>query len=632
MKPVPSGEALNSLRHIYDINPEEVDEILQIYESTQNDDLRQIILRLLNRNTQYMLENKRFKRLYKNLVHSEDKLLAAIAFRGLISAELTRDENNKDQWQNWQWSPYIKNLLEKAVETDMHLLSSLYRLELLELSKRYPNSKFTEGCKEYTKLTDGDTYFGNNLKSNYFRQPFNSVRELKVWHPFIKDYPNHPGTNDALYRIARAYELQKDYEKAILYYQKAVQEGDYDYYREIATIRILFLIDSVMSSESVANFISNNPDNFLTPILDYSKAVHLIREDKLLDAKTELEKFVNSYKKTEIENIVNFSSYKYNFWNRLQKQIEQIEQLEKIRNSKKPADEKLYNEASFLFYNFSLPYNLFWHGIGNFGTFWGFTPSKWQGVNTYLQYTVDIEFMEEARKSYDNNNTLLKSLELFNKLVQDYPQSKLKEKAAYSIGLSYYYLFREGWKTPLRQKNSWNDLAIKAFYDFANLFPQSSMADDALLSIAELENENLQKRFYSTYPGKQKFALLERYYKRKEQALEKLIKDYPRGDRRQEAEKMLAESRSSYFVGVGVHLENIDKGVLITGILTDSPASKARLQSGDIILQVDDKEVSNVGDVVDIITRHQPEETVEFQIERGGKKQTVKAVTELMLR
>lgn len=126
--------------------------------------------------------------------------IQAIAFRGLISAELTRDENNKDQWLNWQWSPYIKNLLEEAVETDMHLLSSLDRLELLELSKKYPNSKFTEGCKEYTKLTDGETYFGNNLNVKsppVFRQPFNQVRELKVWHGFIKDYPNHPGTNDA---------------------------------------------------------------------------------------------------------------------------------------------------------------------------------------------------------------------------------------------------------------------------------------------------------------------------------------------------------------------------------------------------------------------------------------------------
>ena len=97
MKPVPSGEALNSLMGIYHINPEEIDEIWQIYESTQDYDLRQIILQLLNENTKYMLDNKRVQRFYKNLVHSKDKLLAAIAFRGLISAELTRDENNKDQ-------------------------------------------------------------------------------------------------------------------------------------------------------------------------------------------------------------------------------------------------------------------------------------------------------------------------------------------------------------------------------------------------------------------------------------------------------------------------------------------------------------------------------------------------------
>jgi len=202
-----------------------------------------------------------------------------------------------------------------------------------------------------------------------------------------------------------------------------------------------------------------------------------------------------------------------NFWNSIQKQIEQIEQLEKIRKSKKTADEKLYNEASFLFYNSSLLYNLFWgrNGSEYFSVLSG-TP-KWKGVDTFLKSTVSFEFIEEVRRGYDNHNTLLKSLKLFKKIVQDYPQSKLKEKAAYSVALTYYYLSTEGWNTPLRQKDSWDDLAIKAFYDFVNQFPKSSMADDALLSIATLTLE--------------------------EQVVEKLIKDYPKGDRRREAEKML---------------------------------------------------------------------------------------------
>ena len=85
------------------------------------------------------------------------------------------------------------------------------------------------------------------------------------------------------------------------------------------------------------------------------------------------------------------------------------------------------------------------------------------------------------------------------------------------MALTYYYLSTEGWNTPLRQKDSWDDLAIKAFYDFVNQFPKSSMADDALLSIATL---TLEEQVV-------------------EKLIEKLIKDYPKGDRRQEAEKML---------------------------------------------------------------------------------------------
>jgi S1-C subfamily serine protease len=64
-------------------------------------------------------------------------------------------------------------------------------------------------------------------------------------------------------------------------------------------------------------------------------------------------------------------------------------------------------------------------------------------------------------------------------------------------------------------------------------------------------------------------------------------------------------------------------GVLILYTLPDSPASKAGLKGGDIIVQVDGQNVFSVDSVRNIIQRRQLGETVSFEIEREGRKKVV---------
>jgi len=621
----PTGEALNLLDKVDggSIKENEIDEILSLYNSTKDDKLR---LGLFNKLSGFIKTNPKVLDLYKKVAESQDRILAPIALSELIYAELTKDASGNDQWTNWQWSQNVKKILEEAVGQSMYKLSELDYSHLLILANKYPDSKLTQGAKEYRNFIGGNFYFGyrdllpkdrdllpKEQTPPVLRQPFIPQKEPIFWLEFFKKYPDHPGTDDAMYRIARSYEIQKDYEKAILWYYQASQSPDGKMNRD-AKIRLLFLIDSVMSSNSLAKFISANSNHPLIPYLAYSKAVYLIREDKISEAQSEIEKFVDQYKNVRLTGFVStfegtYISSNSKFWNNVQQQIENLKKLNNIRILPL-TDKRLYEEGSFWFYNYLTAYNYLWRGH-YVQTFSRSIPEKWEGANTFVQKSINFELVQSANHSYEFQNGSLKSVKLFDKLVREYPNSELKEKAQYSIALVYYYLANEQWSNLSDTDISWRNMAVKSFYDFVNRFPKSSFADDALLSIAYVNAVD------------KSIAL---------QALERLLNEYPNGDRKKDAQKRIEEIRgqipknnSSSQSGVGIAMDSEYKGtgVLILYTLPDSPASKAGLKGGDIIVQVDGQNVFSVDSVRNIIQRRQVGETVSFEIEREGRKKVV---------
>ncbi len=67
-------------------------------------------------------------------------------------------------------------------------------------------------------------------------------------------------------------------------------------------------------------------------------------------------------------------------------------------------------------------------------------------------------------------------------------------------------------------------------------------------------------------------------------------------------------------------------GVKIAGIADDSPAAKAGLKTGDIIIGFNGNEIKNLKDYSNQLKAHQPGDTVEVTITRDKKEQTVKLI------
>lgn len=77
---------------------------------------------------------------------------------------------------------------------------------------------------------------------------------------------------------------------------------------------------------------------------------------------------------------------------------------------------------------------------------------------------------------------------------------------------------------------------------------------------------------------------------------------------------------------------NIDKGIYVFRVSLDAPAGKAGMQRGDIILQLDGKEVNSVTELREIIAEHKVGDTVKVNYSRDGKKHDIDIVLEEMPR
>ena len=88
---------------------------------------------------------------------------------------------------------------------------------------------------------------------------------------------------------------------------------------------------------------------------------------------------------------------------------------------------------------------------------------------------------------------------------------------------------------------------------------------------------------------------------------------------------------------LGVHVQELnaglreaigmgdEEGVLVADVEEDSPAEKAGIESGDVILEIDKKKTPNYKKLVTITRKHDPGDEVEVIVLRDGKKKTFKA-------
>ena len=89
-----------------------------------------------------------------------------------------------------------------------------------------------------------------------------------------------------------------------------------------------------------------------------------------------------------------------------------------------------------------------------------------------------------------------------------------------------------------------------------------------------------------------------------------------------------ARSGESRTPRIGVNLDQAytDPGAKIKDVTADSPADKAGLKTGDIIVRVNGRSIDDSTELVVEIRNHAPGDTVEIEFTRNGQDQTASLV------
>ncbi|NQT86777.1 PDZ domain-containing protein, partial [bacterium] len=74
---------------------------------------------------------------------------------------------------------------------------------------------------------------------------------------------------------------------------------------------------------------------------------------------------------------------------------------------------------------------------------------------------------------------------------------------------------------------------------------------------------------------------------------------------------------------LGAPVEEANGKVRVKSVAKDSPAAKAGLKAGDIVIELDGKPAPSVRKFLDAITAAKPGQTVKLTVERDGEKQTL---------
>ncbi len=82
----------------------------------------------------------------------------------------------------------------------------------------------------------------------------------------------------------------------------------------------------------------------------------------------------------------------------------------------------------------------------------------------------------------------------------------------------------------------------------------------------------------------------------------------------------LSEGLAKYF--------SVEEGVLISDVEKGSPAEKAGIEAGDVIIRIDGIETDDAGDVQRLVRCHEPGEKAKFEVVRRGEKKAIEVELE----
>jgi hypothetical protein len=214
----------------------------------------------------------------------------------VLAKHLIADRQSPDRvWMltimDWHGDATTADQLQELLNGDLHQIYTLTRdsdnlinfIALRSIVKKYPNSRFVQGCRQYEDLT-GRSYFedfGNELKPiQYLEQLERKTPAQKVadWQNWLNRYPDHPGADDATDHLARSLLADDDAMGATRQWIKLMTQpiGDGDA-RFRGYPRVKIMLDVGLTIPQLQELLEDSESASIAPLLRYAIAVHYAR-------------------------------------------------------------------------------------------------------------------------------------------------------------------------------------------------------------------------------------------------------------------------------------------------------------------------------------------------------------------
>ena len=167
-----------------------------------------------------------------------------------------------------------KNLQELGAVSDFYVA--------LKLAKAFANTRYVRAMKAYDAIRGG-FYFGDDRDGTTRpAQPAQRfARALKdeiAWRGWLRQYPDHPGADDATYWLVRALEMQARRVDALTVLSVALTRpvGDGDMYWQLWS-RFLYLLDVGTKDADLDAWLAAHQADPMEPFVAYARAVRYAR-------------------------------------------------------------------------------------------------------------------------------------------------------------------------------------------------------------------------------------------------------------------------------------------------------------------------------------------------------------------
>ncbi|MEM7234277.1 MAG: hypothetical protein AAF517_19015 [Planctomycetota bacterium] len=359
------------------------------------------------------------------------------------------------------------------------------------LLSTYPESSYARSIRRYRELTNRQAYFDSTEAtiSDYART---SIRRLRVdesqasgLRQWLLDYPKHPGSDDAYIRIA-AFELsRKRIRETLNVLHAALHAGDRDKHLRAGT-NLRYVLDRDANSQLIEAWAEGVDCKPIQALAWVSAAVHSMREgdparavsffDRALADRVSLQaltRWVQRYDRRIAKSARSASpgdvpdsclgnSNVPRLWieNELAKRRADASFIATQTAEHRDGDrwtsaEALYAVASRIY-----------HAPNLYSNFFVDPMRRWRPESP----TTLLEALQNLPLDRRNRHAGV----LFGKLCEQFPDAPLREKAEYSMAVALWRL------TQPSTNARWAPVLAKSFLAFADRFPQSSMADEAL--------------------------------------------------------------------------------------------------------------------------------------------------------